>query len=190
MRHMSFIGAHLPHHVGHTAHDLQSLVHVEFKIEAILQYDSMQVNDWEGPGQTRITWGQIFELVFSNKKRCFRTSLLLVFQKCHFYFCSMSINAQNRSLKKMRHQRIRFLGYMFAKNRYINLKFGMIDVNIWLCSIYPFSENFENFGFLKRLKIKFFYIFSIMKDRKDIKEWSIGMVCGKFLLVQSNHKVT
>ena len=32
------------------------------------------------------------------------------------YYCPMPKNAPNRSLKKWCHQRIRFLGYIFAKN--------------------------------------------------------------------------
>ena len=30
---------------------------------------------------------------------------------------------------------MRFLGYMFAKNRYMNLKFGMPDVQAWIYNI-------------------------------------------------------
>ena len=60
---------------------------------------------------------------FSNqyfwiKNMCFWTSFISGFQKCHFYYCPMSRNAPNHSLKKWRHQWIRFLVYMFAKNRH------------------------------------------------------------------------
>ena len=59
--------------------------------------------------------------------------------------------------KKWRHQRIRFLGYTFAKNRYINPKFGIRDVQSWCYNIlYSFEKNqilefkklFINFSFL------------------------------------------
>ena len=49
-------------------------------------------------------------------------------KKCHFYFCAISRNAPNRSLKKWRDQRILFFGYMLTKNKYINLKFGILYV--------------------------------------------------------------
>ena len=53
----------------------------------------------------------------------------------------MSSNAQNRSLKNWRHQRILFLGYTFAKSRYIKLTFGMPYVQAWLCNmLYVFLE--------------------------------------------------
>ena len=42
---------------------------------------------------------QIFEFVFSNKNVCFWTNLVSGFQKCNFYFCAMSTNAQNCSSK-------------------------------------------------------------------------------------------
>ena len=41
------------------------------KIEAILQFDFMQVNCREGLGRPRVTKGQIFKLVFLNKKLVF-----------------------------------------------------------------------------------------------------------------------
>ena len=53
---------------------------------------------------------------FWTKNKCFWTSSISGFQKCHFYYC--------------RHQRMRFWGYMLAKNRYINLKFGMLYLSI------------------------------------------------------------
>ena len=37
-------------------------------------------------------------------------------------------------------------GYLFAKYRYINLKFGMADVQVWLYNLL-FVFYFENFGF-------------------------------------------
>ena len=72
---------------------------------------------------------------FSNryfwiKNMCFWTSLISGFQKCHFYYSPMSRNGPNHSLKKWRHQRIRFFGYMFAKNRHIKLKFSMLYVQV------------------------------------------------------------
>ena len=41
------------------------------KIEAILQSDSMQVNDKEGVGQPQVTKGQFSELASSNTNVCF-----------------------------------------------------------------------------------------------------------------------
>ena len=75
------------------------------------------------PGSCKVKfWNSFF---FKIKYGCFWTSLISEFQKCHFYFCAMYRNASIRSLKKWRHQRLRFLGYMFVKYRHINLKFGM-----------------------------------------------------------------
>ena len=41
------------------------------KNESVLQFDPMQVNDRKGSGQPRATQGQIFELVFPNKRCVF-----------------------------------------------------------------------------------------------------------------------
>ena len=78
----------------------------------------------------KIQKGQIFELIFLNTKWVFLNRSISEFQKCHFYFFAMSRNAHNRSLKKWRYQRIWFLGYMFAKNRYMNLNLVWMNL-IW-----------------------------------------------------------
>ena len=44
---------------------------------------------------------------------------------------------------------MRFLGYMLAKNRYINLKFGIPDVQAWFFNILGGFENFVNFDLWK-----------------------------------------
>ena len=56
---------------------------------------------------------------FRLKNGYFWKSLSLIsgFQKFHFYFCAMFKNAQNRSLSKRRHQRIRFLSYMQGRTQ-------------------------------------------------------------------------
>ena len=45
---------------------------------------------------------------FRIRNVCFWMSLFSGFQKCHFSLCARSRNAPNSSLKKCRHQRIRF----------------------------------------------------------------------------------
>ena len=65
--------------------------------------------------------------------------LTLDSKKYHFCFNVMYRNAQNHSFKKWSHQRIWFLDYMFAKKRYINFKFGMLDVQAWFHNIFPVS---------------------------------------------------
>ena len=77
-----------------------------------------------------------FQMVFSNQNMFSWTSLIVGFQKWHFHLCATSRNAHHWSLMKWRHQRVRFLGYTFAKNRYINLKFGMLDVRIWFYDMF------------------------------------------------------
>ena len=44
---------------------------------------------------------------------------------------------------------MRFGGDKFAKDRYINQKFGMTDVQDGCTTYYPCFENIENFGFWK-----------------------------------------
>ena len=51
------------------------------------------------------------------------------------------------------------LAYMFAKNRYIKLKFGMLDLQAWLYNICTLFYFFANFGFCKKL-YKNFSIFT------------------------------
>ena len=104
-----------------------------------------------------VTKVQICELVFSNKKYKFLNQLNSGFQKCHFY-CAMSSNAPNRSLEKWHNQRIRFLGYMFAKNRYINLKFGMFYAQPLFYNMYAFLEIWKK-GFCSYIKVSVFFDF-------------------------------
>ena len=92
---------------------------------------------------------QIFELIFSNKKWLFLNQFDIRIPKMSF-FCAMSINAQNRSLKNdVINEYDLGATYMFAKIRYINLKFGMPDVQAWFPTCILFFENFENFIFWK-----------------------------------------
>ena len=95
------------------------------EIEAILQSDSMQINDrkWSTPGHIR----QIIEsFFFSNKNVCFWIGLVSGFQKNNFHFCATYRNAQNRILEND----VNVYGFwaIVCKNRYINLKFGIADV--------------------------------------------------------------
>ena len=92
----------------------------------------------------------------SIKNVCFRTSLISGFQKRHLYFCAMPKNAENRNLKKGCHPRMRFLGYMFAKNRYINLKSGIPDVRPGFYNIIYVFLNFKIFVFCKKKNLVFF----------------------------------
>ena len=55
----------------------------------------------------------------------------------------MCRDAQNRRLK-MTSSTDTVFGLMFAKNRYINLKFGMIDVQAWFYNIlYVYFEKLK-----------------------------------------------
>ena len=80
----------------------------------------------------------------------------------HFRFCAMSGNAQNRSFEKIRHQRIRFLGYMFTKNRH--------QSEIWhaRCSGMVLHYNIL-YVFLKILKI-----FDSVESYIEISVFSFG----------------
>ena len=116
------------------------------EIKAILQSDFMQAKDREGSGQP---WSQKVKFsFFLINNVCSWTSLISEFQKCHFYFCAMPRNAHNCNLKN---DSIQFLGYVFAKNRYIILKFGMPDVQAWFSTYCAVFKDFENFGFCKKL---------------------------------------
>ena len=97
---------------------------------------------------------------------CFRTSLISGFQKCLFYLCAMSRNTRNRSLKNdVINGYLRFLGYIFAKNRYTNLKFGNLacDMPRHNSTTYcTFWNILKNLDFVKRyIKIPFFNILLI-----------------------------
>ena len=85
------------------------------KIEAVLQSDSMQVNDREWSGQPRVT--KVKYSIFSNKNVFVWTTLNSRFLKMPCLFLCHVKNAENCSLKKwVSSIWIRFLGYMFAKN--------------------------------------------------------------------------
>ena len=80
-------------------------------------------------------WSQDFKtmsfLILSDAKKC---------SKSHF--------------EKWRHQRIWFLGYMFAKNRYISLKFGMPDTQ---ALFYNMQKSVLLFWILEKLYKKSFF---------------------------------
>ena len=79
--------------------------------------------------------------------------------KNYFYFCVMPKNTQNRNLKKWRHQWIRFLGYMFSKHRYINLKFGVPDFQAWFYKmLYGFLKTSKLYDLRKKLDKKFRFL--------------------------------
>ena len=71
------------------------------KIEALLQSKPMQVNGLEGSCQPRVKKVKFSNWYLRIKNECLWTSLISGFQKCHFYFYAMSINAQNSCLGKM-----------------------------------------------------------------------------------------
>ena len=75
-----------------------SLLQEEIKNQSHFANWPHESNDREGSGQLRVILVQIFD-VFKNKNVYFWTSLVSGFKKCHFYFCVLSRNAQNRSLK-------------------------------------------------------------------------------------------
>ena len=81
---------------------------------------------------------------------CFWTSFISGFPKCHLCLSAGYRNAQNCSLKNyvIKNQ---FLGYMFAKCRYINLKFGMPDVQV-CCTTYRTFLKILSFWFKHKYK--------------------------------------
>ena len=70
----------------------------------------------------------------------------------------MSRNAQSRSLKNDINECI--FGYMFAKNRYINLIFGMLDARAWFYNMLYVFLKILDFG---KLKILFFLVLGVKK---------------------------
>ena len=85
-----------------------------------------------------------------KKMLFFWTSQISGFDKMPFLFLRFCYrNSQNRSLNKWRHQRIRFLCHMSAKNRDINLKCGMPDDQAWVYNMYVFC-NFCKFWIWKK----------------------------------------
>ena len=92
------------------------------------------------------------------------------FQKCHLNFCAVPRNAKNCNSKKWRHSRLRFLGYMFAKNRYISLKFGMPDDRTWFNKLLYISFKNLEFGFWKKnlLKNFSFLLFGYFLGKSEI----------------------
>ena len=91
----------------------------------------MQVNDREWSGQPRVTWDQIYELVFSNKM-CVSEPVCSPDSQNVIFISMRGLEMFEIAVLKWCHRQIRFLGYMFAKYKCINLKFGMPDVQLWL----------------------------------------------------------
>ena len=113
--------------------------HVNSKIEDILQSDSMKVNDKKGSGQPRVIYLKSnFQIHILNKKFVFLGVWSQDSKKCLFYFCAMSRNAENRSLKSAVINKWRFLGYMVLKYKYIKLRLGLPDVQVWFYNMLYF----------------------------------------------------
>ena len=103
------------------------------KVEAILQSDSMQVNNREGSGQHRVTLGQIFDY-YCMRNLFFWTSLISDSKNVIFYVRCLEM------LKIVVWKNDVINGYGFwalclPKNRYINLEFGMPHVQAWFYNI-------------------------------------------------------
>ena len=60
--------------------------------------------------------------------------------------------------KKWRNQRMRFLGYMFAKNRYINLKLDMPDIQASFYNIHSGFPKCQKFWVLEKLRKEIIFI--------------------------------
>ena len=134
---------------GHAVH-LYSPLHVEFKHSshfAIWLCKSTTEKSQENPGSHKFKFSNRYFRVTN----VFLNQFCLKIQKCHFHFCAMPKNGQNLSLKKWRHQRIRYLGYMFVKNEYINNKCGLPDVQARSYNIQSifFSRKFRKFRIFK-----------------------------------------
>ena len=100
-------------------------------------------------------------------------------KKCHFYFCAMSRNAENRNIKMTSSTDTGFWAICLPKNGYINLKFSMPDVqarfyNI-LCVFVFLFENFECYKKLykKRIFLLFGLFFFRNSDIWTLKNFSI-----------------
>ena len=117
--------------------------------------------------------GQIYlwshKVRFSNKKCVFlnqfdlRIPKMAFLSQCELYICS------KLQFEKWRHKRIQFLGYMFFENWYINLKFGVSDVQVWLQKMYfDFCEIWWKILILTKNYIFF-----------NFREWSEKLFLGK-----------
>ena len=87
--------------------------------------------------------------------------LISGFQKCHFYYCPMPKNAPNRSLKNDVINKYGYLA-MFAKNRYINLKFVMLYAQVRFYNILHGFLKILDFG-NRYLKMSVFLFFGKQK---------------------------
>ena len=94
--------------------------------------------DQVNPGHIRSN----FRIDIFEWKMCVSESVWLKDSQNVIFISEMFVDAQNRSLRKWRHQLIRFLDYMFAKSGYINCKFGMLDAHAWFHNILCFFEKF------------------------------------------------
>ena len=59
---------------------------------------------------------------------------------------------------------MRFLGYVFAKNRYINLKLGMPDIQASFYNIHSGFPKFQKFWVLEKLRKKNYFYFVVKKS--------------------------
>ena len=89
-----------------------------------------KVNDSEGSGQLPSHIRSNFEIGLLNKKVVFLNQFDLRIPKMSFSTVLCLKMLRIAIWKKWRHQRTRFLGYMFAKNRHINLKFSMLSSQV------------------------------------------------------------
>ena len=101
------------------------------KIEAILQSDPKKVNDREGSAQPSGHKRLNFQIGIFEPKRCVSEPVWSQDSKKVIFITVRYLKMLQITVwKKWRHQRIQFLGYTFAKNRHINLKFSMIYVPV------------------------------------------------------------
>ena len=128
--------------IGHAVHDLWSPLNVELKNEAILQSDSMQVSDRERSSFSkkvrfsnwsfRVKKMSVSEPVWSQDSK---NAFLFL---CDVWKCSKSGSEKITSSTDT----VLVWGYVFAKNRYIDLEFDMLDAQAWFYNIMYVKKRF------------------------------------------------
>ena len=98
------------------------------------------------PGSKKVKFSNWY---FRIKNACFWTSLISGFQNVHFYFCAKSKNAQNHCLKSDVINEYGFGAICLQKNRYINLKFGILDAQVCFPPFCTFKK--WKFGILEKV---------------------------------------
>ena len=103
------------------------------------------------------------------------------------FFCAMCRNAQNRSFKKWRRQRIRFLAYILPKNIDINLKFGLSDVQAWFYNIFSVCLNFfKILDFVEsyiRSPVFIFWVTKLFWGKSEMTILKISLFCVYWCLL-------